>query len=84
MASASERSWAVFPAGSLGEYNLPRDFSIVLARGEGATAWDTEGRAFTDFTMGCHFAAPPGAGERSTGAMSCMSGSSWSVSAIFV
>jgi glutamate-1-semialdehyde 2,1-aminomutase len=24
----------------------------VLARGEGATVWDSEGRAFTDFTMG--------------------------------
>ena len=29
-------------------------------------------------------AAPPGAGEWSTGARLCMSGSSWSVSAIFV
>jgi glutamate-1-semialdehyde 2,1-aminomutase len=52
MPSASDRSWAVFPAGSLGEYNLPRDLSIVLARGEGATVWDTDGRARTDFTMG--------------------------------
>ena len=52
MATASERSWAVFPAGSPGEYNLPRELTIVLARGEGATVWDTDGRAFTDFTMG--------------------------------
>jgi glutamate-1-semialdehyde 2,1-aminomutase len=52
MSTASERAWAVFPAGSPGEYNLPRELTVVLARGEGATVWDTEGRAFTDFTMG--------------------------------
>ena len=52
MTSAADRSWAVFPAGSPGEYNLPRELTIVLARGEGATVWDTDGRVFTDFTMG--------------------------------
>ncbi|HKQ65601.1 MAG TPA: aspartate aminotransferase family protein [Methylomirabilota bacterium] len=52
MSTASERAWALFPAGSPGEYNLPRELTVVLARGEGATVWDTEGRAFTDFTMG--------------------------------
>src|SRR4030095_175443 len=50
--SAADRSWAVFPAGSPGEYDLPRELTIVLARGEGATVWDTDGRAFTDFAMG--------------------------------
>jgi glutamate-1-semialdehyde 2,1-aminomutase len=50
--SAADRSWAIFPAGSPGEYNLPRELTIVLARGQGATVWDTDGRAFTDFTMG--------------------------------
>jgi glutamate-1-semialdehyde 2,1-aminomutase len=50
--SAADRSWAVFPAGSPGEYDLPRELTIVLARGEGATVWDTDGRVFTDFTMG--------------------------------
>ena len=50
--SAADRSWAVFPAGSPGEYDLPRELTLVLARGEGATVWDTDGRAFTDFTMG--------------------------------
>jgi glutamate-1-semialdehyde 2,1-aminomutase len=49
---AAERSLAVFPGGSLGEYDLPADLAVVLARGEGATVWDSEGRAFTDFTMG--------------------------------
>jgi glutamate-1-semialdehyde 2,1-aminomutase len=48
----SERSLAVFPAGSLGEYNLPPELAVVLTRGEGAAVWDSEGRAFTDFTMG--------------------------------
>ena len=52
MSTASERAWALFPAGSPGEYNLPRELTVVLARGEGATVWDTDGRAFTDFTMG--------------------------------
>jgi glutamate-1-semialdehyde 2,1-aminomutase len=48
----SERSLALFPAGSLGEYNLPPDLVRVLVRGEGTTLWDTEGRRYTDFTMG--------------------------------
>jgi glutamate-1-semialdehyde 2,1-aminomutase len=52
VSTASERAWTLFPAGSPGEYNLPRELTVVLARGEGATVWDTEGRAFTDFTMG--------------------------------
>src|SRR4029450_6279504 len=52
MASPAERAQRVFPAGSLGQYNLPPELAVVLTRGEGATVWDTEGRAFTDFTMG--------------------------------
>ena len=52
MSTLSERAWALFPAGSPGEYNLPRELTVVLARGQGATVWDTDGRAFTDFTMG--------------------------------
>jgi len=52
MPTVPERSWAVFPGGSLGEYNLPPDLTTVLARGEGVTVWDVEGRPFTDFTMG--------------------------------
>lgn len=46
------RSWKVFPGGSLGEYNLPRELSVVLARGQGARVVDTTGRAYVDFTMG--------------------------------
>jgi len=47
-----ERSLRVFPGGSLGEYNLPPELAVVLARGEGATVWDADGRRFTDMTMG--------------------------------
>ncbi len=52
MPTPSERSLALFPAGSLGEYNLPPELVRVLVRGEGTTVWDTEGRRYTDFTMG--------------------------------
>jgi glutamate-1-semialdehyde 2,1-aminomutase len=52
VSTPAERAQRVFPAGSLGEYDLPPDLALVLARGAGATVWDTEGRAFTDFTMG--------------------------------
>ncbi len=52
MRTPSERSLTLFPAGSLGEYNLPPELVRVLVRGEGTTVWDTEGRRYTDFTMG--------------------------------
>ena len=52
MASAADRSLALFPGGSLGEYGLPPDLVVVLARGEGVRVWDVDGREFTDFTMG--------------------------------
>ena len=47
-----ERSWRVFPGGSLGEYNLPRELSVVLSHGKGARVYDTTGREFIDITMG--------------------------------
>jgi len=47
-----KRSWKVFPAGSLGEYNLPRELSVVLSHGKGARVYDTTGREFIDITMG--------------------------------
>jgi len=52
MVTAAERSRAVFPGGSLGEYNLPQELATVLVRGGGVTVWDVAGRPFTDFTMG--------------------------------
>ena len=51
-AELAGRSAAVFPGASLGEYNLPEDMAVVLARGEGPTVWDAAGRRFLDFTMG--------------------------------
>jgi len=51
-ASASARSWNVFPAGSNGEFNLPRELSIVIARGEGCRLWDSTGREYLDFSLG--------------------------------
>jgi glutamate-1-semialdehyde 2,1-aminomutase len=48
----AERSLAVFPAGSNGEFNLPPEQAIVIERGEGCALWDTDGRRFIDFSMG--------------------------------
>ena len=48
----ARRSWEVFPGGSLGEYNLPRELSVVLTRGQGARVYDAAGKEFIDFTMG--------------------------------
>lgn len=52
MPSLTERSLAVFPAGSNGEFNLPPELSIVIARGEGARLWDSAGKEYLDFSMG--------------------------------
>lgn len=52
MPTDAERSLALFPGGSLGEYDLPPGDVLVLARGEGARVWDTAGRELVDFTMG--------------------------------
>jgi glutamate-1-semialdehyde 2,1-aminomutase len=52
MPSLKERSLAVFPAGSNGEFNLPPELSIVIARGEGARLWDSDGKEYLDFSMG--------------------------------
>jgi glutamate-1-semialdehyde 2,1-aminomutase len=46
------RSWNVFPGGSLGEYNLPQELSVVLTHGKGSRVYDTLGREFIDLTMG--------------------------------
>ncbi len=46
------RSLTIFPAGSNGEFNLPADLAIVVARGSGCRLWDSEGREFLDFSMG--------------------------------
>ena len=48
----AERSLAIFPAGSNGEFNLTRELTMVIARGAGCEIWDTEGKHYFDFSMG--------------------------------
>ena len=52
MTPLRERSLSVFPAGSNGEFDLPADLALVIARGEGCRLWDEAGREFLDFSMG--------------------------------
>ncbi len=52
MTSSVDRSFAVFPAGSNGEFDLPEELAIVIKRGKGCEIWDTEGKHFYDFSMG--------------------------------
>lgn len=46
-----ERSLALFPGGSNGEYGIPRGAAPVLERGSGCRVWDTEGHEYLDMTM---------------------------------
>lgn len=50
--AAAIRSLKVFPGGSNGEFGLPPDLTRVIARGQGARLWDTQGREMIDFSMG--------------------------------
>ncbi len=52
MATMTERAQAVFPVGSNGEFNLPPELAIVVARAAGCELWDGAGRRFLDFSMG--------------------------------
>ena len=52
MTSPRARAQAAFPAGSNGEFNLPPELSMVIARGDGCRLWDTDGREFLDFSIG--------------------------------
>jgi len=52
MTTPTQRAQAVFPAGSHGEFNLPPELAIVIARGAGCRLWDSGGREFLDFSMG--------------------------------
>jgi len=52
MSSLIDRSFAVFPAGSNGEFNLPEELAIVIKRGKGCELWDTDDKHFFDFSMG--------------------------------
>src|SRR5688572_7239878 len=52
MRTATQRSLAVFPAGSNGEFNLPAEFATVISRGEGCRLWTADNRPMLDFSMG--------------------------------
>ncbi|MCZ6467739.1 MAG: aminotransferase class III-fold pyridoxal phosphate-dependent enzyme, partial [Alphaproteobacteria bacterium] len=52
MPSMRERSLAVFPAGSNGEFNLPPELAMVIAGGEGCRLTDTDGNDYLDFSRG--------------------------------
>ena len=47
-----ERSFEVFPGGSLGEFNLPRELSTVLSHGKGSRVYDVFGREYIDYSLG--------------------------------
>lgn len=49
---ARDRSLAIFPAGSNGEFNLPPELAMVIRRGKGCELWDVDGRRYLDFSMG--------------------------------
>ncbi len=58
MSSAVDRSLSVFPAGCNGEFNLPPRLAKVIARGEGAELWTSDGERMLDFSMGWGSALP--------------------------
>jgi glutamate-1-semialdehyde 2,1-aminomutase len=47
-----DRSFEVFPGGSLGEFNLPRELSTVLSHGKGSRVYDVFGREYIDYSLG--------------------------------
>ncbi len=46
-----ERSFDVFPGGSLGEFNLPKELSTVLSHGKGSRIYDVFGREYIDYSL---------------------------------
>ncbi|MFQ6022768.1 MAG: aspartate aminotransferase family protein [Acidiferrobacterales bacterium] len=52
MSTLRDRSLAVFPAGSNGEFNLPPELTMVITNGKGCELWDSDGRKFLDFSIG--------------------------------
>ena len=47
-----ERIEALAPGGTLGGFRLPPELTFVVARGEGASIWATDGRQFVDYVLG--------------------------------
>ncbi|MFB0507604.1 MAG: aminotransferase class III-fold pyridoxal phosphate-dependent enzyme, partial [Thermodesulfobacteriota bacterium] len=46
-----ERSFDVFPGGSLGEFHLPRELSTVLSHGKGSRIYDVFGNEYIDYSL---------------------------------
>jgi glutamate-1-semialdehyde 2,1-aminomutase len=44
-------SFCLFPGGSLGEFNLPREFSTVLSHGKGSKLYDVFGKEYIDYSL---------------------------------
>ena len=52
-ADIQARALAAFPGGiANGEFGLPEDAIVAIARGRGARLWDTAGKEYLDFSMG--------------------------------
>ncbi len=53
MTDVAQRALQAFPAGiANGEFGLPPEQLVVIARGAGCRLWDSEGREYLDFSMG--------------------------------
>jgi glutamate-1-semialdehyde 2,1-aminomutase len=46
-----DRSFQIFPGGSFGEFNIPRELSTVLSHGKGSKLYDVFGREFIDYSI---------------------------------
>jgi len=44
-------SFSLFPGGSLGEFNLPKEFSTVLSHGKGSKLYDVFGKEYLDYSL---------------------------------
>jgi glutamate-1-semialdehyde 2,1-aminomutase len=49
--NAVDRSFRLFPGGSFGEFNIPRELSTVLSRGKGSKVYDVFGKEFIDYSI---------------------------------
>jgi glutamate-1-semialdehyde 2,1-aminomutase len=49
--NAVDRSFQLFPGGSFGEFNIPRDLSTVLSHGKGSRLYDVFGKEFIDYSI---------------------------------
>ncbi len=46
-----DQSFDLFPGGSFGEFNIPRELSTVLSHGQGSKLYDVFGKEFLDYSM---------------------------------